>query len=228
MSDPDRDHEPIPERTGMRGDGWPLGWPVIAALAVLAVILAILAARIGTLPGDLWVSTQLQRLHGQPWRALWHVGNAFGTSRWVIWIALASLVGSSLRREWRDVGLLLGVLVLRLAMLPLKGIVQSPRPTADQVHIVEPVAGYGFPSGHTLTATVVFGTIAVLIVRHLARPWAARAAVAIWIVGVTLTGFARIWSGAHWTSDVIGAALIGTIAVAIAARIPPPVARTDD
>lgn len=215
------DSAPDPARHD--ADRWPLPWPAIGGLVVGFVILALLAGSIGTLPGDRWISTQIQRLgQGQPWRALWHVGNAFGTSQWVVWAALAGLMVTAALRQWRDAGFLVAVAVLRTAMMPLKGLVQSPRPTAHEVHIVEAVDGYGFPSGHTLTATVLFGAIAVLLVRHL--PWPStrtrRLAVSIWVVGVAITGFTRIWSGAHWPSDVLGGALLGVAIVAVAARIP--------
>ncbi|MGN6031126.1 MAG: phosphatase PAP2 family protein [Thermomicrobiales bacterium] len=210
-------HPPAP-RAGDRSR-WPLSWPAIGILSALFVVLAILAGTVGTLPGDLWISTQIQRLHGQPWRTIWHLGNAFGTSLWVVWFALVGLVVAASLRQWRDVSFLLGLLVLRLAMLPLKTVVQSPRPTASQVHIVQPVDGYGFPSGHTLTATVLFGAMAVLLVRHL--PWrrSRPLAISLWAVGVAITGFARIWGGAHWPSDVLGAAILGVVAVAIAAKL---------
>ena len=213
---------PLQPPAPRNADRWPLSWPTIGVLAVLFVALAILAGTVGTLPGDLWASIRVQRLHGHPWRALWHVGNAFGTSHWVVWIALTGLIVTAALRQWRDAVFLLGLVLLRLATMPLKTIVQSPRPTATQVHIVEAVDGYGFPSGHTLTATVLFGALAVLMVRHLPWAWTPRLAVGIWAAGVVLTGFARVWSGAHWPSDVLGAAILGIVAVAIAAKLPAP------
>ncbi|MGC4108377.1 MAG: phosphatase PAP2 family protein [Thermomicrobiales bacterium] len=209
--------EPPPLRT--RPDGWPLSWPAIGVLASLFVVLAMLAGTVETLPGDLWVTTHLQRLHGQPWRTLWHIGDAFGTSGWIIWIAIGGLIVTAAMRWWNDVALLGAVLILRAAAFPIKSIVQSPRPTSAQVHLVEHANGFGFPSGHTLTAMALFGTIAVLMVRHLSWPLAPRLAGAIWVVGVGVTGFARIWSGAHWTSDVVGSVLLGTAAIAVAAKV---------
>lgn len=203
---------------------WHLRMPGIVLCAALFVMLAILAGTIGTLPGDLTISRVLQRLHGAPWRVLWHLGNAFGTSRWVAIVVLVALIGILIWRylNWRqDAGFLSIAIVLRIAAMPLKSLVGSPRPTAAQVHIVEPVSGYGFPSGHTLTATVLFGTIAVMLVRHwsVARPHITRLATLLWVGGVMVTGFARIWGGAHWPSDVLGGALVGIVIVGIAAEL---------
>lgn len=206
-------------------DPWPpvwlgvLAWPGIIACAGLFTVLAVLAGTIGTLPGDRWVSHAVQRLHGEPWRVLWHVGNAFGTSRWVAVLALLMLIGMLVLRRWQDAWFLGLAIILRVAAMPLKSVVGSPRPTAAQVRIVEPVAGYGFPSGHTLTAMVLFGVIAVLLVRHVSHPRIRPLATALWIGGVGLTGFARIWGGAHWPSDVLGGALAGIVIVGVAAQL---------
>ncbi|MGC4192745.1 MAG: phosphatase PAP2 family protein [Thermomicrobiales bacterium] len=210
---------PLPAAFRDDGERFPLSWPAIGVLAALFVVLAAFAGTIGTLPGDLWVTTHLQRLHGQPWRTLWHLGDAFGTSGWVVWIALAGLVATAAMRWWNDVVLLGAVLLLRAAAFPIKSIVQSPRPASAQAHLVEHADGFGFPSGHTLTAMALFGTIAVLMVRHMSWPHARYPAGSIWILGVGTTGFARIWSGAHWTSDVVGSVLLGTVMIAVAAKV---------
>jgi undecaprenyl-diphosphatase len=207
-------------------DGWPLGWPAIGVLLALFAGLAILAGTVATLPGDLWVTHHVQRLQGQPWQTLARAGNAFGGSPWVIGGALLTLPVAAVLRWWDDVVLIIVILVLRLAAVPIKGIVQSPRPTADQAHIVEPISGYGFPSGHTLTATLLFGGLAVLLVRHwppgLRRwptMWIDGLAAGGWAIAVICTGFGRVWFGAHWTSDVLGAALLGIACVGIAAAV---------
>ena len=83
----------------------------------------------------------------------------------------------------------------------------------------EVFAGYGFPSGHTLTSAVLGGGLAFLMVRHVKGRWVAPVMGALWLIGVLATGFARVWSGAHWTSDVVGAAVLGVVIVLVAANV---------
>ncbi len=58
-----------------------------------------------------------------------------------------------------------------------------------------------FPSGHT---TQAFATAAV-VANHFDSPWVAPVAYGI----ASLVGFARVYQGAHWTSDVLAGGLIG-------------------
>ena len=73
--------------------------------------------------------------------------------------------------------------------------------------VVEP--GTSFPSGHTQAAIVGYGVLLLVLLPVIARrhrPWVFAAAVAM----VVLIGFSRIALGAHYLSDVVGAALIGS------------------
>lgn len=125
-------------------------------------------------------------------------------------IAAAVLVGWLLLRRaprlalWvvttMAVGGLLGAL--------LKLLVGRHRP--DLLDPVARAAGFSFPSGHALTATLAAGVLLLVFLpftRH--RPawrWALWAAAVLITV---LTGLSRIALGVHWTSDVVGGWLLG-------------------
>jgi membrane protein DedA with SNARE-associated domain/membrane-associated phospholipid phosphatase len=91
-----------------------------------------------------------------------------------------------------------------LALVAVLGfLLDMPKPPATTA-----VPGFTFPSGPVTMATVVYGFFAVLIAREL--PGRKRA----WPYGVagllvTLVGFARLYFGAHWLSDVLGGVLLG-------------------
>ena len=69
-----------------------------------------------------------------------------------------------------------------------------------------------FPSGHVQGAVLFYGLL-FLLARRIERRelrWAVRAALAMVIAS---SAFARVWQGAHWPSDVLGALLLGGVMV---------------
>lgn len=92
-------------------------------------------------------------------------------------------------------GMLLNVL--------LKHAFHRVRPSFDNPILT--LTTYSFPSGHTMTATVFYGVLAAFAVRKI-KSWQGRLLV---ILGaglmILLVGFSRIYLGAHYLSDVLGA-----------------------
>lgn len=92
-----------------------------------------------------------------------------------------------------------GVVLNRL----LKSFFQRTRPRFDDP--ITTFTGYSFPSGHTITATVLYGCLAALIVAH-TRNHAVRVSVIVTAgIVIALVGFSRIYLGAHFLSDVLAA-----------------------
>ncbi len=65
-----------------------------------------------------------------------------------------------------------------------------------------------FPSGHSFSATVVCGLLAVLAVAHLASPGSYTVAGVLVLVAVGV-GISRVYVGAHFPTDVIAGWLLG-------------------
>ena len=71
------------------------------------------------------------------------------------------------------------------------------------------LASFGFPSGHTMGATIFYGVLAVLLAQSV-RSWRLRALVScIAALAIVLIGLSRIYLGAHYLTDVLGAIAVG-------------------
>ncbi|MEV4723037.1 phosphatase PAP2 family protein [Micromonospora humida] len=120
-----------------------------------------------------------------------------GARRLALWVVTTMVVGGAL-------GAVLKLLVGR-----------------DRPELLEPVAraaGYSFPSGHALNATLAAGVL-LLVFLPFARDRPATR-VALWTVAVLLVGvtcLSRVALGVHWVSDVLAGCLLGVAVVAATA-----------
>ncbi len=105
----------------------------------------------------------------------------------------------------------LAALALRAGNAVIKTTADSPRPTSDYVRILENPSGNGFPSAHVMGVVLLYGVIAILandlIASRLARISVQAASVAM----ILMVGPGRIFTGAHWPTDVLGAYLYGVL-----------------
>ena len=94
-----------------------------------------------------------------------------------------------------------------LLNLALKHLFHRQRPVLENPLVT--LSSYGFPSGHTMGATIFYGALA-LIVSYSVRRWSWRFLVG-WIaaLAIALVGASRIYLGAHYFTDVIGAIAVG-------------------
>lgn len=98
----------------------------------------------------------------------------------------------------------------------LKLLVGRHRP--DLLNPVARAAGFSFPSGHTLNATLAAGVLLLVFLPYARNRRGLRWG--LWTGAVLLaavTGLSRIALGVHWTSDVVGGWLLGAAVVAATA-----------
>jgi len=115
------------------------------------------------------------------------------TLAWLIW-----------RRRWLGAAHWLAALAFGMALTALLGaVIDMPRPPTAH-------GGFGFPAVEITICTIVFGFFAVLIARELpgrTRVWPYLVSGVV----VAVLGFARLYLGAHWLSDIVGGMLLGVV-----------------
>ena len=133
---------------------------------------------------------------------------ALGTAMVVLMIAAVAALFLLLTRQKYPAILLLastfGGLVLNLV---LKLGFDRPRPTV----VVAAVHTFSssFPSGHAMSAAIVYSTVAYLAARLLKHRWAGWLVMTGAMVLVGIIAFSRIYLGVHYPSDVVGGVAIG-------------------
>jgi undecaprenyl-diphosphatase len=82
-----------------------------------------------------------------------------------------------------------------------------PRPTVFEweTHAMSS----SFPSGHAMSATVVYGTVAYLLARLQKHRWARALTLTSAVVMIALICTTRLYLGVHYPSDVLGGIVIG-------------------
>jgi membrane-associated phospholipid phosphatase len=187
---------------------------LLAALALApAIALGLIAAGDTVVPGDVWVTRKVQAFDfpgvAQLERLGYHLGGTVGglLQSFVVIAALAAA------RQY-SAALLIALTLLARALNPaIKELFDSPRPTPDLVEVAANATAdpqtYGYPSGHTMGAVLFYGGV-IIIARQLLPPGRLRTALqALSLLLILIIAHSRIYSGAHWPSDVLGGALWG-------------------
>ncbi|MEP7015871.1 MAG: phosphatase PAP2 family protein [Verrucomicrobiota bacterium] len=114
------------------------------------------------------------------------------------------------RRGWLNLSLvaltMLGGSTLNLV---LKHFFHRNRPVLENPIVT--LSSYGFPSGHTMGATLLYGLLALFAWRTLRHPTARLTCIFGACLFILLIGFTRIYLGAHYLSDVLGALAAGIL-----------------
>jgi membrane-associated phospholipid phosphatase len=139
-----------------------------------------------------------------------HLHSTLGVT--VMTLAISILLWRRRLRHWVFT-LLVTVYGGMLLNFWLKAVFQRARP-----HFEDPVlilSDYSFPSGHTMMATVFYGTLSAIVISFV-RDWKWRAfSIIVAMLLTALVGFTRIYLGVHYLSDVLGAMTEGAAWLAL-------------
>lgn len=90
-------------------------------------------------------------------------------------------------------------------------LVHRPRPSADLVRVALDIPFGSFPSGHVLNISAFFGFLAFLALCLLGPGMLRSVAVGVCAVLIVGIGYARVYSGEHWPSDVLAGYMLGAV-----------------
>lgn len=187
---------------------------VILSILTLFVFLAFEAVNQGVFSWDLEITKRIQSVSFIAVPVLfisWFGGLA--VSFFIFIVVLGFLYLKGYRRETAFMPIVLLTPILNSIV---KEIVARPRPTEALVKVFEPLPQYSFPSGHVMYYVVFFGFLAFLAISlPKLEPWWRIFWLAFSIPLVLLIGVSRVYLGAHWPSDVLGAYLYGGLVLLV-------------
>jgi undecaprenyl-diphosphatase len=192
----------------------------IIALAAF-VVLAVGAHFYDYFEWDLAAARALQGFQMHGFRRLMKVVSFFGNSftPWIL--TMATAIAFFIRRRRSEMAGLIfsaggGALVNRL----LKMLIGRPRPVSDLVRVSVHPAAESFPSGHVTFYVCYFGFLFFVAYAILPRgSMARRLALLSLIIPVALVGLSRVYLGAHWPSDTLGAYLLSGLWLALSLEL---------
>jgi undecaprenyl-diphosphatase len=187
------------------------------AIAVCLVGFVLLAAAVwlDDQPFFTWDLAVTRAVQSKPWpgveqlmRGISWAGDDLVASTGLVLVACLMLVAVHARRA--AVMLMVAVIASQAVKIAVKHLIDRPRPDRELVKVLtEAKEMQSFPSGHTVHYLVFFGFLwflAFTLVQRQAMRWLALVCLGGLVV---LVGPARVYLGAHWTSDVLGGYLLG-------------------
>jgi membrane-associated phospholipid phosphatase len=117
-------------------------------------------------------------------------------------------------RQWVWLGVAALIPIGGVVSLACAAAVARPRPQTYEIYrwSLNPEPG-SFPSGHAMGAVMLYGLLFVAAA-GLRNPIPRTMIRLICVAIIAACGFQRIWSGAHWPSDVIGGYALGAALLA--------------
>ena len=121
--------------------------------------------------------------------------------------------------HWESLMSVIAALLVMGTNTLIKVMVHRLRPDSNLVNVVVTLKSYSFPSGHVMFYTGFFGFVWFLVYSLLNKSSLRTLTLTILGVLIVLIGTSRIYLGEHWTSDVVGAYLLGILTLAINIQI---------
>lgn len=203
-------------------------WSLWCGVVASFVALAAWASQRYTLPLDRRVTFGVQELYRYGWaNPLFDTVNRLGSEGTITLVFVATFGVLVLRGLRYEALMVAGAGAVRFVQLGVRSAVERPGAEFNALRAADGGLArptfypdpFGFPSGHVFGATIVYGLIFAYAPRAITYKPLALLVRAFCVFEIALIGPARMYAGAHWFSDVIGAALLAGIYLALAWKL---------
>lgn len=184
----------------------------LIAATVLFVGLSILVKTTAYFPLDLQISRNLQMINFPGFAKSMTV---LSNSGWGAFVSLyTGLIVLSLFLLGKKLASLFVIIMSLLDMalfFAIANLINRPRPSPDLIRVDFKIAVGGFPSGHVVLDTLIFGFLIYLTIVYVKKLWIKLTLITFFSLIIIFIGIARIYSGQHWPSDILGGYVLGSI-----------------
>ncbi len=211
----------------LRGDEWKhLGIGLLAVVAVGVAIGELLtnwSAFAGLVDTDQQIAENLADGRTDSANDLAHWGAFIADTP--VKIGISIMIAAFLLwkfRRWHEAAMVgLPLIFEATAFVITTFIVKRPRPDVER--LLDSPVNSSFPSGHVAAATV-YAAIVIVVFWHTRAVWARVLAVGLAVAAPLIVGWARMYQGMHFLTDVIAGIVLGIVSIVICWRIlgPPP------
>lgn len=164
------------------------------------------------IPLDIFVYEGMQRLRSPGLDAVLIAITELGDTGVVIMVTAIVAFWLVWRGAWRTLiywlTAITGASVINTA---IKAALARPRPV--ELYL-QGASNWSFPSGHSTVNAVLYGCLAMIIIRE-CRPGQRIPVAVVAAILIVLIGFSRLYLGAHWASDVLGGFVFGAMWLAL-------------
>jgi membrane-associated phospholipid phosphatase len=132
-------------------------------------------------------------------------------------VAVFITLGSGYLLSDTKKGAFIFIAVAVLLNFALKQFIHRPRPDTLYVSLMR-FKTHSFPSGHAFGSITAYGFVSYLGLLHLQTPLNILLAGLLWLL-IIFIGLSRIYLGAHYTTDVIGGWILGSLCVMLVVKL---------
>lgn len=211
---------------GEKRQGHPV-WRVIGIILWCIGFIILMAASVivhshpGPWPFELTTSHYIQNLHLWAWIiACLTFVNVFNNGipaaiELAIWLVVLLI----LRQFLYAIFIALGAAIADGLDGLLETLVRRPRPSPHLVHVLMPEPTPSFPSGHVEHCVVYYGFLLYLSftkpIQQWRYSWLLIPLQIFAVLTILVVGFARLYAGSHWLSDVVAGYLSGALLLTV-------------